>query len=283
MADIKRAFVCGWPIKHSRSPLIHQYWLQLLELPGEYRLVAVAPENLDRFLKELQINGYVGGNITLPHKQNTLAAIDRPDQVARSIGAVNTVWIEQGKLVGSNTDVYGYLANLDQLAAGWDRLENRPGIAIILGAGGASRAIVHAIRSRGFGHIKIVNRTFARAENLAATFASGVSAHQWQQLPQLMVDADILVNTTSLGMTGNPPLEINLQHLPEHCLVSDIVYVPLETPLLKAARQRGLPSVDGLGMLLHQAVPGFEKWFGTRPQVSDELRQLLIDDLKVRK
>ncbi len=276
----KKAFVCGWPIEHSRSPIIHNYWLKQHRLDGTYVKKAILPEKLFSFLKNLEQGGFAGGNVTLPHKEMACKIVDQLDPVAAKLEAVNTVWLENGLLHGANTDGYGFLANLDQHAKGWDQPNPTTSGAIVLGAGGASRAIIHALQSRGYSDIRLVNRTISRAEQLARKFTPGVSAHSWQALPELMADAGIIVNTTSLGMAGNPPLEIDLARLPLGCLVTDIVYVPLETPLLQMAAQRGLRTVDGLGMLLHQAVPGFEKWFGVKPVVSDELRQLVISDME---
>lgn len=281
MEENNKAFICGWPVEHSRSPIIHKYWLKHHHLKGDYLKEAVAPENLKTFLRSLEDHGFVGGNITLPHKEQACEIVDVLDPVARDLGAVNTVWLEDGKLYGKNTDTYGFLANLDQFAKGWDQpLPDTPAV-IVLGAGGASRAIIHGVQSRGLTDIRLVNRTLSRAEEVAENFAPGVTAHEWQALPKLMSDCCLLINTTSLGMVGKPPLEIDLRLLPTNCLVHDIIYVPLQTQLLQQAKCRGLEIVDGLGMLLHQAVPGFEKWFGTRPDVTQALRQKVINDMEI--
>lgn len=272
----KAACVIGHPIAHSRSPLIHGYWLQSYGIAGRYEREDVTPEAFPDFLKSLEDQGYSGANVTLPHKEAALELVDEADATARAVGAVNTVWIEQGRLYGSNTDVHGFLANLDDGAPGWDRRLDR---AVILGAGGAARALVYGLQQRGAGSIDLVNRSLDRAQKLAADFGGTVRAHGWEQQAELLKSADLIVNATSLGMTGKPPLDIDLSAVPAHATVTDIVYSPLETGLLAAARERGLRVVDGLGMLLHQAVPGFEKWFGHRPAVTSGLRDRIVADL----
>lgn len=276
---IRKAAVTGHPVKHSRSPLIHGYWLEKHGIQGEYGRVDVAPEQAADFYRNLQDSGLVGVNVTVPNKETAAAACDWLDETARTMGAANTLWLdESGRLCGANTDGMGFLGNLDHLATGWDR---RPGSAIVLGAGGAARAIVWALLSRQFTAVHIVNRTVEKAQKIADEFGSRTFAHGWDKLGTLLGETDLLVNTTSLGMTGNPPLEIELANLSSHALVNDIVYSPLETDLLKKAAARGNPTVDGIGMLLHQAVPGFERWFGVRPEVTDELRTLVLKDLGV--
>lgn len=272
-----RAGVIGWPIAQSRSPLIHGYWLSQHGLPGSYERIPVPPQEIDAFLTNLRRNGLVGCNVTVPHKEAAFAAAQWLDPVATAVGAVNTLWFEGDTLCGGNTDAPGFLANLDQRAPGWDR---EPGPAVVLGAGGAARAVIHALVSRGF-RVAIVNRTRARAEDLASRFGADSTAHDWNELPGLLPQARLLVNTTSLGMAGKDSADIPLDGLPGDALVTDIVYVPLVTPLLAAARARGNPVVDGLGMLLHQAAPGFEHWFGLRPVVTDALRRLVLADLGV--
>jgi shikimate dehydrogenase len=274
----RKAFVIGHPIAHSRSPMIHGHWLKTLGLDGSYQAIDVAPQDLGAFLSGLAERGFAGGNVTIPHKEAVFAAVDRRDEAAEAIGAVNTLWFEDGVLCGGNTDAYGFAANLDAHSPGW--AANGP--AVVLGAGGAARAVVHALKERGVTDIRIVNRTLARAESLAARFGAGISSHASGALADLLGDAGLLVNTTSLGMQGKEggrDLPADPALLPAHALVTDIVYVPLETPLLAAARRRGLKTVDGLGMLLHQAVPGFERWFGHRPKVTPELRALIVADL----
>ncbi|WP_265516217.1 shikimate dehydrogenase [Nitratireductor luteus] len=274
---LPRAFVCGHPIAHSRSPMIHGYWLQHYGIEGAYERLDVPPEAFGAFLRDLPGSVYVGGNVTIPHKESTCRSVDHLDDAATRIGAVNTLWMEGGLLHGGNTDAYGFAANLDAETPGW----SQSGVATILGAGGAARAIVHALQERAFRQIRIVNRTSSRAQALAAHFGGAASAHAWDALPELLTETGLLVNTTSLGMDGGPGPELDLSPLPSTVIVSDIVYAPLLTPLLAMARDRGLRTVDGLGMLLHQAVPGFEKWFGRRPEVTPELRALIIADLEL--
>ena len=271
----KKAFVTGHPIKHSRSPKIHGYWLAKHGIDGSYEAIDVAPQDFAEFIAALQANGFRGGNVTIPHKEAAFALVHRRDQAAEEIGAVNTLWFEDGLLWGGNTDGHGFAANLDDYAPGWANT----GPAVVLGAGGASRAVIQALKQRGVGDIRIVNRTLARAQELRDRFGAGVSAHGTAETHELLADAGLLVNTTALGMVGNEGLAADPALLPDHAIVTDLVYVPLETPLLAAARARGLKTVDGLGMLLNQAVPGFEHWFGIRPQVTAELRALIVADL----
>ncbi|OBQ94562.1 shikimate dehydrogenase [Mesorhizobium sp. AA23] len=272
----KRAFVTGHPIAHSRSPKIHRYWLEEYGIDGSYQAIDIRPEDFAAFLKSLGENGYRGGNVTIPHKEAAFALVERRDEAAEAIGAVNTLWLEDGVLWGGNTDALGFAGNLDEHAPGW--AANGP--AVVLGAGGASGAVIHALKDRGLNDIRIVNRTLARAEELADRFGAGVSAHGAGAVGELLSDAGLLVNTTALGMHGNEILAADPAGLPGHAIVIDIVYVPLETPLLAAARARGLKTVDGLGMLLHQAVPGFERWFGKRPEVTAQLRRMIVADIE---
>ncbi|MEZ5840338.1 MAG: shikimate dehydrogenase [Hyphomicrobiales bacterium] len=272
-AALRKAFVIGWPIRHSRSPVIHGHWLKHYGIAGSYEAVAVKPEELAGFLRDLAANGYVGGNVTVPHKEAAFAAAERTDDIARSLAAANTLWLEDGRLAASNTDGYGFLANLDAGAPGWDAAKGK---AVVLGAGGAARAVVHGLVGRGFPTVAIVNRTLSRIDDFKDRFGPAVEAVSWENRSEVLAGATILVNTTSLGMAGEPDLDIDLAALPTAALVTDIVYVPLETGLLRAARERGNPAVDGLGMLLHQAVPGFERWFGVRPDVTPELRAKVL-------
>jgi shikimate dehydrogenase len=246
-------------------------------LDGEYGKVAVEPKELEGFLMNLAANGFSGGNITVPHKIEAYRLCERRDAAAEAIGAVNTVWLEGGRLVGSNTDAFGFLANLDSVASGWDR----GGPAVVIGAGGAARAIVWALRQRGFEGIRIVNRTKPRAEELAAPFLPA-SAYGLEELGRALEGAHFIVNTSMLGMNGAPPLNVDLSPASRDVTVCDIVYSPLETGLLSEARRRGLRVVDGLGMLLHQAVPGFEIWFGLRPEVTPELRKTVLGAIEAR-
>ncbi|MBD0413759.1 shikimate dehydrogenase [Oryzicola mucosus] len=275
MAEAPKAFVCGHPIAHSRSPLIHGYWLRHHGLNGTYQALDVAPNDFAAFLSSLRANGYVGGNVTIPNKEQAFALVAQRDEAAEQIGAVNTLWFEGGELWGGNTDAYGFAANLDAKAPAWDNGKT----ALILGAGGASRAIIHALKSRGFIDIRVANRTISRAQELADHFGKTVSAHALEATSALLGDADLVVNTSALGMHGEGDVAVDVSGLPPHAVVTDIVYVPLETPLLAAARHAGLKTVDGLGMLLHQAVPGFERWFGIRPEVTEALHDLIAQDL----
>lgn len=275
MAELLKAFVCGHPIAHSRSPKIHGYWLRQHGIAGSYEAVDVAPPDFASFLRSLASHGFRGGNITIPHKEAAFALADCRDEAAEAIGAANTLWLEDGKLHASNTDAYGFAANLDARAPEWRRVR----AAVVLGAGGSSRAVVHALKSRGIADICIVNRTLARAVELAHHFGDGVSAHETAALPELLPGAGLVVNTTSLGMKGAGDLPADPAFMASGAIVTDIVYVPLETPFLAAARRHGLKTVDGLGMLLHQAVPGFERWFGVRPEVTPELRAMIVSDL----
>lgn len=275
MAETMKAFVTGHPIKHSRSPKIHGYWLAKHGLDGSYEAIDVAPQDFAEFIGTLRANSYRGGNVTIPHKEAAFALAARRDQAAEEIGAVNTLWFDDGVLWGGNTDGHGFAANLDDYAPGWAA----NGAAVVLGAGGASRAVIQALKQRGVSDIRIVNRTLARAQELRDRFGAGVSAHGMAATSELLSDAGLLVNTTALGMHGNEGLSADPALLPDHAIVTDIVYVPLETPLLAAARARNLKTIDGLGMLLNQAVPGFERWFGVRPQVTAELRAIIVADL----
>jgi shikimate dehydrogenase len=270
------ACVIGWPVAHSRSPLIHGYWIKLHKLAAEYRREAVAPEAVADFFANLAARGYIGCNVTLPHKEAALAASE-PDDRARAVGAANTVWFENDRLLSTNTDVEGFTNNLDAAVADWDR---RLGEAVVLGAGGSARAVVYGLIERGYTRIHVVNRTFDRAQELRERFGAAVHPANWSALPHLLTRAGLLVNTTLLGMTGQARLDIDLTPLPAEAVVADLVYAPLETELLAAARARGLATADGLGMLLHQAVRGFSLWFGVRPEVTSELRALIEADLR---
>jgi shikimate dehydrogenase len=273
----RAACVIGWPVEHSRSPLIHNYWLERLGIRGEYRREAVPPEKFEEFAKNLAAHGYVGANVTLPHKEAALA-VARPDDRAKAVGAANTLWLDGG-LRATNTDVEGFLANLEASAPNWDRGLAK---AVVLGAGGAARGVIYALIERGIERITVVNRTLSRAQALQQRFGKRVYPAQWGEMNSVLADAGLLVNTTTLGMQGQPALEIDLRHLPASAVVADAVYVPLTTPLLAAAKERGLRTADGLGMLLHQAVRGFALWFGVEPEVTAELRALVETDLANR-
>jgi len=265
----------GWPAAHSRSPLIHHYWLRKLGIEGGYNIEAVPPEGFAGFLQRLSVHGFIGANVTLPHKERALA-LTLPDERARGVGAANTLWYEGHELRSTNTDIEGFINNLDASAKGWDANED----AVVLGAGGSSRAVLFGLVERGVKRVYVANRTPERARALADQFGETIHAIAWEEIGQVLPHAGLLVNTTSLGMHGQPPLELDLGPLPPQSIVADLVYVPLETQLLSAARSRGLRTADGLGMLLHQAVRGFELWFGQRPQVTAELRALVEADLR---
>jgi shikimate dehydrogenase len=266
----------GHPVAQSRSPMLHGYWLKTLNVEGAYDRADVPPDEFPAFFRDLPGHGFVGGNITKPHKEAAFRLVDRREGAAETIGAVNTVWFENGALVGGNTDYLGYLAHADDQAPGWDRTG---GLAVVLGAGGAARAVVYGLRERGL-DIALINRTRPRAEELAKHFAPHARVYDFAELPRLMRDAVLLTNTSALGALGQPSLEIDLTPLKDTAVVYDINYVPLETDLIKAAAGRGLRTVDGLGMLLHQAVPAFAKWFGIVPKVTAELRALLEADIR---
>ncbi|UYO48574.1 shikimate dehydrogenase [Rhodopseudomonas palustris] len=275
MAATKRAAcLIGWPAAHSRSPLIHHYWLRQLGIEGGYSIEAVPPEGFAEFVLHLKTHGYVGANVTIPHKERALQ-LTEPDERARAVGAANTLYYDGDLLRSTNTDIEGFIGNLDASAPGWDRSPH----AMVLGAGGSSRAVVFGLLERGVQRIALANRSIERAEALRDLFGDRVVPIAWSDIPAALPGAGLLVNTTSLGMKGQPPLQIDLSALPADAVVADLVYVPLETDLLAAAKARGLRTADGLGMLLHQAVRGFDLWFGARPHVTAELRALVEADL----
>ncbi len=268
------AGVMGWPISHSRSPVIHGHWIEQLGLRGAYVPLAVNPEHLPQALLGLSALGFAGCNLTLPHKVDALACIHQLDDVARQIGAVNTVVVNaDGSLRGTNTDAFGYIQSLREAQPGW-RADT--GAAVVLGAGGAARAIVWALADAGAKDIRLLNRSKDKALALAAEFGAPVLALDWDQRHLALSDAALLVNTTTQGMQGQPVLDIDLSALPRHAVVSDIVYTPLHTDLLLRAQERGHPVVNGLGMLLHQARPGFQAWFGVMPEVTPALWQKVL-------
>jgi shikimate dehydrogenase len=270
----RAACLIGWPAAHSRSPLIHHYWLRTLGIEGGYNIEAVPPEGFAEFVMHLSTHGFVGANVTIPHKERALA-LSMPDARARAVGAANTLWYDGGELRSTNTDIEGFINNLDACAPGWDAATD----ALVLGAGGSSRAVVFGLVERGIKRVYLANRTIERAEALAVQFGADVHPVAWDAIKDLLPRTGLLVNTTSLGMHGQPALEVDAGLLPSHAVVADLVYAPLETPLLAAARAHGLKTADGLGMLLHQAVRGFELWFGQRPEVTPELRALVEADL----
>ena len=270
---LRRACLMGHPVAHSRSPMIHNYWCSELGIAGVYELKDLTPEEFPGFVRGLGENGYVGGNVTVPHKEVAFKLASARDAAADAVGAVNVLWAENGRLAGGNSDTHGFIANLDERVPGWKVSGCR---AVVLGAGGAARSAVYMLKQRGV-EVDIVNRTLARAQELAARF--GARAQGTDALPRLLPAADVLVNCTSLGMAGKGTLDIDLAPLKSSAVVYDVIYVPLETALLKAARSRGHRTVDGLGMLLHQAGYGFRKWFGGNPQVTPELRAMLEADI----
>jgi shikimate dehydrogenase len=270
----RAACIIGWPVEHSRSPLIHNYWLKAYRLPGEYRSEAVPPGEFRGFVQSLAARGYAGANVTVPHKEAALAW-SQPDDRAHAVGAANTLWLD-GVLRSTNTDVEGFLDNLDACAPGWDRNLRS---AVVLGAGGAGRAVVYALIERGIERIVVVNRTLRRAEALRERFGARIHPVRWDERNELLPPAALLVNTTTLGMAGQPELALDVARLPSHAIVADLVYVPLVPPLLQSAKARGLRTADGLGMLMHQAVRGFLLWFGKKPEVTAELRALLQADI----
>ncbi len=273
---MKKACIIGWPVAHSRSPLIHGYWLRRYGIEGDYVRMPVEPEHLPQFVKAMPSLGFCGGNVTVPHKEAVYRLADERDEAARAIGAANTVWFEDGRLCVSNTDAHGFLASLDDQTPGWDAAA---GVASVWGAGGAARAVIHALLRRGFERIVLANRSRERAAALAEEFGRTVVVAGWDERAEALRGCSLLVNATSLGMTGSPPLEADLSALPGNAVVTDLVYDPLETALLSAARARGNRVADGLGMLLHQAVPGFERWFGIRPEVTADLYRTVAGDL----
>src|SRR5260370_241192 len=270
----RAACLIGWPAAHSRSPLIHHYWLRTLGIEGGYNIEAVPPEGFAEFVMHLSTHGFVGANVTIPHKERALA-LSMPDARARAVGAANTLWYEGGELRSTNTDIEGFINNLDACAPGWDAATD----ALVLGAGGSSRAVVFGLIERGIKRVHLANRTIERARALADRFGANVHPVSWDAMSDLLPRAGLLVNTTSLGMDGQPALEVDAGLLPSHAVVADLVYVPLETPLLPAPRPPGLKTAHVLGILLHQAVRGVDLWFGQRPEVTPELRALVEADL----
>lgn len=264
-----KAFVIGHPIVHSRSPLIHGTWLAEHGIDGSYEAVDVAPTELPAFFERLRSGEFAGGNVTIPHKEAVFALCDSVDDLAKTIGAVNTLVVRDGKVHGYNTDYLGFLGNLDAAAPGWS---DGPRDALVIGAGGAARAILVALRERNFGRVHVLNRTLANAETLVEEIEGPFEAHGFEAFAELAPKVGIVVNTSSIGMHGSRFDWLDMSLLPKSSLVTDIVYTPLITPLLADAQAYGLKIVDGLGMLLHQAVPGFADWFGVRPQVTPALR-----------
>jgi shikimate dehydrogenase len=273
----QKSGIIGWPVSHSRSPLLHTYWMQKHNIQASYERCPVNPaDDFRAALEAMAQDGFVGANVTIPHKETAFAAMDSRTEAAQKLGAVNTIVMREGRLLGANTDGEGFIASLEAGAADPD-WRQKP--ALVLGAGGAARAILAALEQAGVGDIRLVNRTRARAEALAPSFGQALSVGDWQVREGLAKDCGLLVNTTSLGMQGAPALDMGLQNLADGAVVTDIVYTPLETDLLARARASGFVAIDGLGMLMHQAAASFEMWFGVRPQVDAVLRALLVEDL----
>jgi len=277
-----KAFIVGHPVKHSRSPLIHGHWLERYGLEGSYERIDVAPVNFADFLGSFGRDGFAGGNVTIPHKEAAFAGVARRTLRAERLGAVNTLWFENGVLWGDNTDVVGFMAHLDgSLGTGWERDVDT---ALIIGAGGAARAVAAGLQDRPLKRILVANRTPSKTRELVSDLGGGGPAAReavaWEEVGPALARSRLIVNTTSLGMAGQPPLLLDLDGAPADAVVADIVYVPLKTPLLAAAEARNLRTVDGLGMLLHQAAPGFARWFGVAPEVTPELRALIVADIE---
>jgi shikimate dehydrogenase len=275
----RRACIIGWPVAHSRSPLIHGHWLEKYGIDGSYVKRPVQPEDAVAFLRGMRAEGLAGCNVTIPHKETAFAVADEKKPAARAMGAANTLWYEGDQLVAENTDGIGFM---NDLVANYPRFSAKGSAIALLGAGGAARAIIHAFLEAGAQEIRVFNRTRARADAVAGHFGARVKPHDWADRADRSRDASILVNATSLGMKGGAALDMPLEQLDRACIVADLVYVPLVTPLVAAARERGLSAMDGLGMLLHQAVPGFAKWFGVTPEVTPELRALIVADIEGR-
>jgi len=272
-----RACIIGWPVDHSRSPTIHGYWLKKYRIDGSYTKQAVRPGEVAAFLHGLRKEGLAGCNVTIPHKEAAYAAAAVTMPAARAVAAANTLWFEGDRLVADNTDAAGFMSHLRARVPGFDASRSA---AAVLGAGGAARGIIYALLDAGAREVRIFNRTRERADAVARHFGPRAKAHDWHDRVDRSREVGVLVNATSLGMEHTAPLDMPLARLDDACIVADLVYVPLVTPLLAAAQARGLAAVDGLGMLLHQAVPGFEKWFNVRPEVTDELRALLVADIE---
>jgi shikimate dehydrogenase len=267
------AGVMGWPVMHSRSPLLHNYWFKQHNLAGTYLPLAIAPARLGAALRALHPLGFAGCNLTIPHKEEAMKIVDETDTLAMSIGAISCVVVRpDGALGGTNNDCFGFINSIKQEHPGW-RADSGP--AVVIGAGGGARAVCYGLAQEGAQEIRLVNRTLDRAKKIAHDFGSPIQVLPWDQRHSALDGAAVVVNTTSQGMIGQSPLELNLDRLPAHALVADIVYIPLETPFLAAGRKRGNPTVNGLGMLLHQARPAWRAWFGIEPEVTAELRAIM--------
>ena len=271
-----KACVIGWPISHSRSPLIHGYWLRQHGIEGTYTKVPVEPRDLPEFISSLPQNGYAGCNVTIPHKEAVFDLVEVEDEQTRRLGAVNTIHLRNGQIIGENTDGVGFFDNL-KASARQTRIANER--VAILGAGGSAMAVAAILLAKGATEIVMINRSIERAESVSKRLGPAIKPTAWENRANALSECSLVVNTTSLGMTGQPPLDIDLRHLPVTATVADIVYVPLLTSFLETAQARGHAVVTGLGMLLHQAAPGFARWFGTRPEVTAELHDLVARDI----
>lgn len=279
MIGPRRAALIGWPVDHARSPAIHAYWLRTLGIDGSYGRIPVSPEDLASFMRGFVDRGLIGCNVTIPHKEHVLSLLDTVDASAQAIGAVNTIWTENGRLCGTNTDVLGFMRDLAVSVPDW---QSDHMTALVLGAGGAARAIVYGLLSAGVGRIVLCNRSAGNAESLARHLdpqGRRIDVVGWDQRQEHARKALLVINTTSLGLKGVGSLDIDFAGFDPKTTVADAVYVPLETEFLADARRHGLRTIDGLGMLLHQAVPGFRLWFGVEPSVTPELRQLIAADI----
>jgi shikimate dehydrogenase len=274
-----QACIIGWPVAHSRSPLIHGYWLKKYGIDGSYVRRPVRPEEAADFFRHMHEENLAGCNVTIPHKAAAFAAAEKKSEAARAMGVANTLWFEGDRLCADNTDGAGFVRHL---RASLPQFDAGASAVAVLGAGGGARGVIHAMLEAGAPEVRIFNRTRDRADVAARHFGSRVKPYDWHDRVDRSRDVGLLINATSLGMHGTEALDMPLQHVPEASIVADLVYVPLLTPLLAEARARGLATVDGLGMLLHQATPGFEKWFGVKPEVTDELRAIIVADIEGR-
>src|SRR5262245_37440536 len=267
------AGVMGWPVMHSRSPLLHNYWFQQHQLAGAYVPLAIPPTGLKQALRALYLLGFAGCNLTIPHKQEAMNCVDEVDAVSKSIGAISCVVVRpDGSLAGTNNDCYGFIQSIKEEQPHW-RADAGP--SVVIGAGGGARAVCYGLAEEGAKEIRLLNRTFERAKKITEDFGGPIKALPWEQRDEVLEGAAIVINTTSQGMLGQSALEIKLDKLPDRALAVDIIYIPLETPFIRTARQRGNPTMNGLGMLLHQARPAWRAWFGIEPAVTAELRAIM--------
>lgn len=273
---MKKACVIGWPIKHSRSPFIHNYWINAHNIDAIYERRTVEPKDLHQFIRNLAVEGYVGCNVTIPHKELALTCVDAYDQIVQKTGALNTIYFDQGKIMATTTDGDGFLNNVNSIVPNFSFQDKT---LLLLGAGGSAKSVCERLLCKNAKAIFVVNRTTSRILELQNLFGEKVKSLAEQDLPEQLAKSDMLINTTSQGMRGQPALDIDLKFLPKNAVVADIVYVPLKTNLILQAEALGLKTVPGLGMLLHQAVEGFERWFGVRPQVTQELYDLVAQDI----